>query len=72
MLDDVIRENLQVIIESIGLIQERFKKIHSADDFVSNQQVMDLKKKKCYKLNCRNLYRNKEGGKDDRNNIKDK
>lgn len=36
MLDDVIRENLQVIIESIGLIQERFKKIHSADDFVSN------------------------------------
>jgi len=49
MLDDVIRENLQVIIESIGLIQERFKKIHSADDFVSNQQVMDLKKKKCYK-----------------------
>ena len=36
MLEDVIRENLQIIIESIGLIEERFEKINSADDFVSN------------------------------------
>ena len=36
MLEDVIKENLQIIIESIGLIEERFEKIHSADDFVSN------------------------------------
>jgi hypothetical protein len=35
MLEDVIRENLQTIIESIGLIEERFEKINSADDFVS-------------------------------------
>jgi len=36
MLEDVIRENLRIIIESIGLIEERFEKINSADDFVSN------------------------------------
>jgi uncharacterized protein with HEPN domain len=36
MLEDVIRENLKVIIESIALIEERFEKINSADDFVSN------------------------------------
>lgn len=36
MLEDVIRENLQIIIESIGLIEERFEKINAADDFVSN------------------------------------
>ena len=36
MLEDAIIENLQIIIESIGLIEERFKKINSADDFVSN------------------------------------
>jgi len=36
MLEDVIKENLQIIIESIALIEERFEKINSADDFVSN------------------------------------
>ena len=36
MLEDVIRENLQVILESINLIEKRFEKIKSADDFVSN------------------------------------
>jgi hypothetical protein len=36
MLEDALRENLQVIIESIGLIEERFEKIDSADVFVSN------------------------------------
>jgi uncharacterized protein with HEPN domain len=36
MLEDVIRENLKVIIESIALIEERFEKINSADDFVLN------------------------------------
>ena len=36
MLEDALTENIQVIIESIGLIEERFKKIKSADDFVSS------------------------------------
>jgi len=36
MLEDVIRENLKVIKESIALIEERFEKINSADDFISN------------------------------------
>ena len=36
MLEDVIKENLQIILESISLIEKRFKKIKSADDFVSN------------------------------------
>jgi uncharacterized protein with HEPN domain len=36
MLEDTQRENLQVIIESIDLIEERFEKINSADDFVSS------------------------------------
>lgn len=36
MLEDVIKENLQIILESINLIEKRFEKIKSADDFVSN------------------------------------
>ena len=36
MLEDVVRENLKVIIESLALIEERFEKINSADDFVLN------------------------------------
>jgi uncharacterized protein with HEPN domain len=36
MLEDVVRENLKVIIESLAIIEERFEKINSADDFVSN------------------------------------
>ena len=34
MLDDIIRDNLQIILESIVLIENRFSKINSADDFV--------------------------------------
>ena len=36
MLDDIIRDNLQIILESIILIESRFSKINSADDFVSS------------------------------------
>ena len=36
MLDDIIRDNLQIILESIILIENRFSKINSADDFVSS------------------------------------
>ena len=36
MLDDIIRDNLQIILESIVLIEKRFSKINSADDFVSS------------------------------------
>jgi len=36
MLDDIIRENLQIILESIVLIENRFSKINSADDLVSS------------------------------------
>ena len=35
MLDDIIRDNLQIIMESIVLIESRFSKINSADDLVS-------------------------------------
>ena len=34
MLDDIIRDNLQIILESIILIENRFSKIDSADDLV--------------------------------------
>ena len=34
MLNDMIRDNLQVILESIVLIESRFSKINSADDLV--------------------------------------
>ena len=36
MLDDIIRENLQIILESIVLIEHRFSKINSAEDLVSS------------------------------------
>ena len=35
MLDDIISEIFRIIIESIELIENRFIKIDSADDFVS-------------------------------------
>ena len=35
MLDDIIRDNLQIMLESIILIENRFSKINSADDLVS-------------------------------------
>jgi len=34
MLDDIISENIRIVIESIVLIENRFTKIDSADDFV--------------------------------------
>jgi len=37
MLDDIIQDNLQIILESIVLIGNRFFKINSADDFVSSE-----------------------------------
>ena len=36
MLDDMIRDNLQVILESTALIESRFSKINIADDLVSS------------------------------------
>jgi len=36
MLDDIIKDNLQIILESIVLIEGCFSKINSADDFVSS------------------------------------
>jgi len=36
MLDDIIRDNLQIILESIVLIEHRFSKINSAEDLVSS------------------------------------
>ena len=37
MFDDVIFENLQLISESLDLINDRFSKINQPDDFVSNE-----------------------------------
>jgi len=37
MFDDVIFENLQLISESLDLINDRFLKINQPDDFVSNE-----------------------------------
>ncbi len=37
MLDDIISENFRIIVESIELIENRFIKIESADDFVSSE-----------------------------------
>ena len=34
MLDNIIRDNLQIILESIVLIEDRFSKISNADDLV--------------------------------------
>jgi protein-tyrosine phosphatase len=58
MLEDVVRENLKVIIESLALIEERFEKINSADDFVSNSHgtfVLDAISMRALKncLDCR-------------------
>jgi uncharacterized protein with HEPN domain len=36
MLNDVIIDNLQIIMESIVLIEDRFSKINNADDLVSS------------------------------------
>jgi len=36
MRDDIIRDNLQIILESIVLIENRFSKINSADDLISS------------------------------------
>jgi len=36
MHDDIILDNLQIILESLVLIENRFSKINSADDLVSN------------------------------------
>ena len=36
MRDDIIRDNLQIILESMVLIDNRFSKINSADDLVSS------------------------------------
>ena len=36
MLDDVVKDNLHVVLESIKLIQDRFSKIERADDFILN------------------------------------
>jgi uncharacterized protein with HEPN domain len=37
MLDDIIRDNLQIIMESIVLIENRFFEINSANDLVSSE-----------------------------------
>ena len=36
MRDDIIRDNLQIILESIVLIENRFLKINAVDDLVSS------------------------------------
>jgi uncharacterized protein YerC len=36
MLDDIIQDNLQIILEAIVLIENRFSKINIADDLVSS------------------------------------
>jgi len=42
MLDDIIRDNLQIILESIALIEERFSKIDVADQFVTSPEGLLL------------------------------
>ena len=37
MLDDIIRDNLQIILESIVLIENRFSEIKRAEDLVSSE-----------------------------------
>ncbi len=37
MREDIIQDNLQIIMESIVLIENRFFKINSADDLVSSE-----------------------------------
>jgi uncharacterized protein with HEPN domain len=36
VFDDINRDNLQLILESIFLIETRFSKINSADDLISS------------------------------------
>lgn len=36
MLDDVAKDNLHAVLESITLIQDRFSEIERADDFILN------------------------------------
>lgn len=40
MLNDVIIDNLQIIMESIVLIEDRFSKINNADDLVSSDSAI--------------------------------
>jgi uncharacterized protein with HEPN domain len=42
MLDDIIRDNLQIILESIALIEERFSKVDVADQFVTSPEGLLL------------------------------
>ena len=35
MLDDIIKDNLQGVLQSIMLIEDRFSRINRADDFIS-------------------------------------
>ena len=37
MFDDIVRDNLQFIVESLVLIEKRFSKLNNADDFVSSE-----------------------------------
>jgi len=51
MLDDIIRDNLQIILESIVLIEDRFSKINSAEDLVSSKDgvlILDAIAMLCY------------------------
>jgi len=44
MLDIVIRESLEIVLESLGIVMERFNKIGSAEDFIDREDglmVMD-------------------------------
>jgi len=36
MLDDVAKDNLHAVLESITLIHDRFSEIERADDFILN------------------------------------
>ena len=38
MCDPVLRDNLQIILESIELVEERFSKINQADEFVTGPE----------------------------------
>lgn len=38
MLNDIVRDNLQIVLESIALIEERFSKIDVADQFVTSPE----------------------------------
>ena len=36
MLDDIVKDNLHTVLESITLIKDRFSQIERADDFILN------------------------------------